>query len=44
MEEGTPKQTINAKGFLLLILDKIFNVRKLHYKHFEHDKCIGIPI
>lgn len=35
-KEETPT---NRKGFSFSKLDKIFNVRKLQYKHFEHQKC-----
>ena len=36
MDEGIKKQmaSTNHKGLPSPYLDKIFNVRKLHYKHF----------
>jgi len=29
----------NRKGMFKLRLEKIFNVRRIHYKQYEHEKC-----
>ena len=42
MDEGIEKQmaSTNRKCYLWLNSEKIFNVRKLHHKHFDpHEKC-----
>lgn len=46
MDEGIEKQMAATirKCYLLHNSEKIFNVRKLHHKHFDpHDKCIFLP-
>lgn len=47
MDEEIEKQmsSTNKRCTLRLILEKIFNVRKLHYKQYDpHDKCIYEPM